>query len=188
MNKSLLTFTAALTIGAQPVFAATGPFFSLKNTDFIVVVSFIVFLGVLMYFKVPGMLGKILDDRAAGIRSELDEAKALKEEAQALLASYERKQADVKAQADRIVSQAKADAETAAEKAKEELSTSIARRVSAAVEQIASAEASAVKEVRDQASIVAIEAAREVIVKQLTAKDANALIDAAISDVEAKLH
>ncbi|MEO9514643.1 MAG: F0F1 ATP synthase subunit B [Paracoccaceae bacterium] len=188
MNKSLLTLTAGLTIGAQPVFAASGPFFSLANTDFIVVVSFIVFIGVLIYFKVPGMLGKVLDDRAAGIQSELDEAKALKEEAQALLASYERKQADVQAQADRIVAQAKADAEAAAEQAKVDLSTSISRRMASAVEQIASAEASALKEVRDQASIVAIAAARDVIAKQLTAKDTNALIDSAIAEVEAKLH
>ncbi len=188
MRKPFLTLAAALTLAAQPALAAKGPFLSLANTDFIVLISFFVFIGVLMYFKVPGMLGKMLDDRASGIKSELDEARALKEEAQALLASYERKQADVQAQADRIVAQAKADAEEAAEQAKADLKSSIARRLAAAEEQIGSAEASAVKEVRDQASMVAVEVARSVIAKQLTAKDANGLIDAAISEVEAKLH
>ncbi|MEM8690626.1 MAG: F0F1 ATP synthase subunit B [Pseudomonadota bacterium] len=180
--------TLAIALSASPALAAKGPFFSLSNTDFVVLISFIIFIGVLVYFKVPGMLMKMLDQRADGIQSEIDEARALREEAQALLASYERKQQEVQEQADRIVAKAKTDAEEAAAAAKVDLEKSIARRLAAAADQIASAEAAAVKEVRDQAAILAVAAAREVIAKQLSAAEANKLIDAGIAEVEAKLH
>lgn len=181
--------TAALiTVLASPAFAATGPFVSLKNTNFVVLLAFLLFLGVLMYFKVPSKIGEMLDGRSAAIKSELDEAKALREEAQSLLASYERKQKEVQAQADRIVATAKDEAATAAETAKADIANSITRRMAAAEEQIASAKASAIKAVKDQAVVVAVAAAKDVIAAQMDAKAGNALIDAAIADVEAKLH
>lgn len=179
----VLTFGAA-----SPALAAGGPFFSLHNTNFIVLLAFLLFIGVLVYLKVPGKLGGMLDNRAEGIKSELDEARALREEAQTILASYERKQQEVQEQADRIVSTAREEAAQAAEKAKEDLKLSIVRRLAAAEDQIASAEASAVKEVRDQAVLIAIAASREVIGKQMTAADGNKLIDSAIAEVDAKLH
>lgn len=173
---------------SAPAFAATGPFFSLNNTDFVVLLGFLVFIGVLLYFGVHKILGNLLDDRAEGIRNELDEARALREEAQSILASYERKHKEVQTQADAIVERAKEDAKLAAEQAKDDLKTSIARRLKSAEDQIKSAEASAVKEVRDQAVSVAIEAASDMIAKDMSAKDAGGLIDAAIGDVEQRLN
>ena len=158
------------------------------NTDFVVLLGFIVFIAVLFYFKVPGMIGGALDNRAEGIKSELDEARALHEEARSLLASYERKHREVQTQADAIVAAAKEDAVRAAEQAKVDLQNSIERRLAAAQDQIASAEASAVKEVRDQAISVAVSAASAVLAKQMNAAQANKLIDASIADVDAKLH
>ena len=180
----------SVTLMASPAFAAGKDvgFFSLKNTDFVVLLGFIVFLGVLFYFKVPGILGGLLDKRAEGIQAELDEARKLREEAQTLLASYERKARDVQEQAGRIVEHARAEAELAAEAAKADLKDSIARRLAAAESQIASAEAQAVKEVRDRAAVVAVEAAREMIAEQTDAAKAGALIDASIAEVGAKLH
>lgn len=183
-----LILVPALVLAASPAFAAGGPFFSLKNTDFVVLLAFLLFIGVLYYFKVPGMIGGLLDKRADTIRAELEEARALREEAQTLLASYERKQKEVQEQADRIIAQAKDEAATAAEQAKADLQKSIARRIAAAEDQIASAEAAAIKEVRDRAIVIAIGAARDVIAKQMTAAEGNKLIDDGIEIVDAKLH
>ena len=105
----------AFVLGATPAFAASGPFFSLGNTDFVVAVAFVLFIGVLIYFKVPGLIAGLLDKRAEGIQSELDEARALREEAQSILASYERKQKEVAAQAEQIVANAKSEAQAAAD-------------------------------------------------------------------------
>jgi len=173
---------------ATPALAAEGAFFSLTNTDFIVLVGFITFIGILFYFNVPTMLMGMLDKRADDIQSELNEAKALREEAQTLLASFERKQKEVQEQADRIVAKAKEDAEAAAVQAKADLKDSIKRRLGAAEDQIASAQNAAVKEVRDSAITVAIGAAQDVIAKQATAASANKSIEDGIAEVAAKLH
>ena len=184
MKKLTFLFATA----ASPALAASGPFFSLGNTNFVVLIAFILFIGVLIYFKVPGLLGGQLDKRADGIKSDLDEARALREEAQTILASYERKQEEVKEQAQRIIEAAKVEAATAAEIAKEDLKASIVRRLAAAEDQIASAQSSAVKEVRDRAVVVAVAAAGDVIAQKMSAADGNKLIEAAIADVDAKLH
>ncbi|MEH6360462.1 MAG: ATP F0F1 synthase subunit B, partial [Amylibacter sp.] len=88
----LFTTPILLTMTAIPAFASSGPFFDLNNTTFVVTIAFVLFVGVLLYLKVPGLIGGILDKRADDIKSEIDEARALREEAQAILASYERKQ------------------------------------------------------------------------------------------------
>lgn len=173
---------------ATPALAASGPFFSLNNTDFVVLIAFIAFVAVLLYLKVPGLLGGMLDKRADGIRAELDEAKALREEAQGVLASYERRQREVAEQSERIVKHAREEAAAAAEEAKAELERSIARRLQAAEEQITSAENAAVRQVRDRAIAIAVGAASDVISQQMTGEQEASLIDAAIADVKAKLH
>lgn len=177
-----------LTLTTVPAFAASGPFFSLNNTNFVVLIAFLLFVALLVYLKVPGKITGLLDGRAEGIQSELDEARALREEAQSILATYERKQKAVQELADKIVTSAKHEAEIAAEQAKEDLKVSIERRLVGAEEQIASAQAAAVKEVRDTAVSVAIAAAREVIAGKMTSEDAAGLIDSAIKDVSEKLH
>jgi F-type H+-transporting ATPase subunit b len=134
------------------------------------------------------MLTGMLDARANQIKAELAEARALREEARALLSSYEKKQKEVQEQSDRIVAAAKDEAMAAAKLAKDDLKVSIARRLAAAEDQIASAEASALRQVRERAVSVAVAAAAEVLAKQSSAETAAASIDEAIAQVEAKLH
>jgi F-type H+-transporting ATPase subunit b len=175
-------------LAATPAVAAEGPFFSLHNTNFIVLLAFILFVGILIYAKVPGKLTAMLDARAIEIKADLDEAKALREEAQTILASYERKQKDVQAQADRIVASAREEAMAAAAQAKEDLKLSIARRLAAAEDRIASAEAGALREVRERAVSVAVAVAGDLLAKQMNPEGSAALIDAAIAEVDARLH
>ena len=177
-----------LTLLASPAMAASGPFFSLQNTNFVVLVAFIAFIGILIYMKVPAKLTGMLDARAATIKAELDEARSLREEAKSILATYERRQKEVQEQADRIVAQAKDEAMSAAAQAKADLKASIARRLASATDQIASAEAAAIRQVREQAVAVAVAAAGDVLSKQMTADAASASIDDAIAQVEARLH
>lgn len=186
--RTFATATLVALMAAGPALAASGPFFSLNNTDFVVLLAFLLFIGILLYFKVPTLISGMLDKRAEGIKSDLDEARALREEAQTLLASYERKQKEVQEQADRIIAHAKSEANEAADQAKEDIKASIKRRLKAAEDQIASAESSAIREVRDEAVRIAIGAAKDVVAKNMTATDGNKLIDEAISEVDAKLH
>ena len=184
-----LVLTPLVLMVASPAFAADGAGWTdLSNTNMVVTLAFLLFITFLGYMGVHKMLGSQLDNRAEGIRSDLEEARALREEAQTILASYERKQKEVAKQADRIVAHAKEEAANAAVAAKDELKASIARRLAAAEDQIISAQSAAVKEVRDTAVQVAVSAARDVIAKQMTANEGTSLIDDAIKTVEAKLH
>lgn len=178
---------------AGPALAASknpfsGEFYKLSNTDFIVLIAFLLFIGVLVYLKVPGLLAGLLDKRADAIRAELDEARKLREEAQSVLASYERKAREVEAQATQIVEHAKAEARAAADQAKVDIETSIARRLQAAEDKIASAEAGALRDVKDRAADVAVAVAAQMMASQMDAGQSDSLIDEAIKTVDAKLH
>ncbi|MGF6862581.1 F-type H+-transporting ATPase subunit b [Rhodobacteraceae bacterium MBR-64] len=183
-----MSLTGLAALGATPVAAASGPFFSLGNTNFVVSLAFLLFLGVLVYFKVPGMISGLLDKRADGIRADLDEARALRDEAHKILAEYERRQKDVQASADRIVARARDEAQAAAEQAKADIAASAKRRLQSAEDQILAAEASAVQAIRDRAVSVAIAAAGQVLSSQMTKAEGNRLIDDAIDHVGNRLN
>jgi F-type H+-transporting ATPase subunit b len=160
----------------------------LYDTYFVVALSFALFVALMWRLNVHKMALSMLDARADRIRHELDEAKRLREEAQTLLASYERRQKEVEAQAADIVARATADAKTAAEAAKKDLAASVERRLKSAQEQIASAEAAAMREIKDRAVAVAVAAAGDAIRGAMNPGAADARIDAAIAEVGAKLH
>ena len=174
---------AALALGATPALAATGPFFSLRNTDFIVLLAFLLFVGILLYFRLPAAIGKMLDKRADGIKADLAEARRLRDEAQEIYANYERRQREVQGQADAIVANARREALAQADKAKLDLQKSIDRRLQTAQDQISAAETEAVRAVRNQAVQVAMAAATEVLGRQMGPQDRSAGIDRAIDDV-----
>ncbi len=181
--------TGAMLLAAGPAMAAGDyPFFSLRNTDLIVLIAFVIFAGILYYFKVPGMITGLLDKRADDIRGELDEARRLREEALEVLAKFEKQHAGVQDQADRIVARAREDAQIAADQAKADMAASVERRIKAAQDQIASAEAAAVRELREKAARVAVAAAREVIAKKLSDDDRRALVASSIQTVDKQLH
>lgn len=188
MTLGIARLSAALALVASPALAASGPFFSLRNTDFIVLIGFLVFVGILLYFRVPRALGGLLDKRAEGIRNDLAEARRLREEAQELFASYQRRQREVQDQADEIITHAKREADANAEKAKADLQASIERRLAGAEDQIASAEADAIRAVRNRAISVATAAAAQLVASKRSDSAASAAIDRAIDEVAERLH
>ena len=129
-----------------------------------------------------------LDGRSAEIKARLDEAMKLREEAQALVAGYERKRKDAEAEAEEIVAQAKEEAARMATEAAAALEASVARRQQAAMDRIASAEAKALKEVRDTAIDVAVRSAQRLIAEELDPAKADRMVDDAIKELDKKLH
>lgn len=190
MIRPAMILAGATLLPAAPLMAAAGdyPFLSLYNTDIVVLLAFLLFVGILVYFKVPGMVTGFLDQRAEQIRSDIDEARRLREEAQQLVAGYERKLREVKDQAERIVARATQEARDAAEQARRDMDAQVTRRLAAAEEQLAAAEADALRSVRNRAVAVAVAAAAEVMGRQMSDSDTAATIDAGIAEVEARLH
>lgn len=150
-------------------------------------ISLVIFIGVIVYFGVPKMITKMLDDKIAKISEDLDEAKRLREEAQALLAEYERKRKDAESEAEDIVTAAQDEAARIAEEANASLEELIARRTRAVEDKIAQAEAQALTEVRAKSADVAVEAARILLAKEMADKG-DAMVAQSIKDVAAKLN
>lgn len=138
--------------------------------------------------KIWKALTQMLDQRAIKIKADLDEAQKLKDEAQALLGEYQRKQKDALREAAEIIETAKAVAQRQAKEAAANLDLALTRREKLALEKISQAEAAAIAEVRREAVDVATAAARKLITESLNDTRANALVDAAIKDVDKRLH
>lgn len=151
-------------------------------------VGLVIFFAILAYFKVPGLITGALDKRADTIRKELDDARKLREEAQALLADYQRRRHEAEAEAEGIVAEAKREAERLTLEANQALDEMIARRTAAAEAKIAQAEGQAIAEVRSRAADLAIAAARTVLEKTVPGKIGDDLLAKGIDEVKARLN
>ncbi len=158
-----------------------------ESAEFWVAVAFVIFVGVLARFA-WGHAITGLDQRAANIKNELDEAVRLREEAQELLAGYRRKQHDAEQEATDIIAHAEAEASRIRAEAKQELASAIRRRTDAAMAKIDQAEAQALAEVRDAAVDVAVAAARTMLAGNFDQTRSDALVDEAIGELRHKLH
>lgn len=150
-------------------------------------------LGFIAFVALVGKRGWVfltswLDGRSAEIKARLDEALKLREEAAALLASYERKQRDAEQDAKEIIARAKEDAVRVAAEAAAALEATVQRRQQSAIDRIAQAEAKALKEVSDTAIDIAIRSAQRLIVLELDEKKADQMVDEAIAELDKKLH
>jgi F-type H+-transporting ATPase subunit b len=158
------------------------------DAEFWVALAFVAFLGGLAYLGAHESLAKLVDQRRERIRAELDEARRLKEEAQALLAEYQRKQHEAEEEAAAILAGAKAEAERLNEEAAAKLEEFVARRTKMAEAKIAQAEAQALADVRSAAAEAAVGAAEKVLSATVKGGLADELIAKAIADVKGRLN
>jgi F-type H+-transporting ATPase subunit b len=160
----------------------------LFEAEFWVLVAFVIFFAVLLYFGVQKSIVGALDKRSARIRSELEEASRLKEEARALLEEYKQKTANAEKEAAAIIESAKEDAERLAAEAHAKLEDFVARRTQMAETKIAQAEAQALAEVRSIAAEAAVGAAEKVLAHTTKGSLAEQLVSRGIEDVKKKLN
>ena len=153
-----------------------------------VAVSFVIFVGVLLYVGAHRKLLEALDHRSARIKAELDEARRLRDEAAALLAAYQQKQREAEREAEAIIADAKAEAERVASEARSKMEEFVARRTKLAEAKIGQAETQALADVRAAAADAAISAAEAILRDTAKGKIADDLIAPGIADVKAKLN
>jgi F-type H+-transporting ATPase subunit b len=158
------------------------------DAEFWVAVAFVAFLGALVYLGAHEMMVKYIDQRRDRIKAELDEALRLKEEAQALLAQYQRKQREAEQEAAEIIAGATAEAERMMAEAKAKMEEFIARRSKMAETKIAQAEAQALADVRAAAAEAAVSAAEKILTQVVKGEVADRLIVKGIDDVKTKLN
>jgi F-type H+-transporting ATPase subunit b len=160
----------------------------IKEPEFWVAVSFVLFVGVILYVGAHKKVLDALDQRSARIKSELDEARRLRDEAAQLLAEYQRKQGEAEREAQAIIADAKAEAGRVAAEARVKMEEFVARRTKLAEAKIGQAEAQALADVRAAAADAAVSAAEKILRETAKGPVADGLIAQGIADVKAKLN
>lgn len=153
-----------------------------------IAIALAIFFALLIHKKVPQLIAGALDKRAAAISAELEAARALREEAQKVLADYQRRQRNAKQEANSIITQAKAEAERLAHESQQNLKENLERRTRLGEDKIAQAESQAINEVRDAAANLATHAAGRVIAEEIRGKKGDQLIEDSIKAVKGQLH
>ncbi|MFO0388796.1 MAG: F0F1 ATP synthase subunit B [Alphaproteobacteria bacterium] len=159
----------------------------LHNPTFWVAVSFIGFV-LLSFKKIKAILLKTLDDRTANIRIELDTARKLRDEAEAILADYRRKQAEYMQEAEQMLVKARADADAYRINAEKDLKTSMEARTQQALDKIAQEESKAIQDVRNHVVDIALAAARSILIEHVSKLPQDELVKLVVSDIERKIH
>lgn len=158
------------------------------DATFFAFVGLLLFLALVVYLKVPGMVAKSLDERADKIRGELAEAKRLREEAQHVLAEYQRKRKEAEAEAASIVAAAEREAAMLTAEAKQKTEEFVTRRNALSEQKIKQAETDAVNAVRSAAVDLAIAAAESILAKKVDAAVQESLVKGAVGEVKARLN
>ena len=158
-----------------------------SDPSFWVGLAFVLVVGYLAR-PIARSVSASLDSRADKIRTQIEDARKLREEAQALLAEYQRKQRDALSEAENIVAQAKEEASRMKIQAEKDLEHSIERRKSQALERIAQSEAQAIASVRNTAVDMAVAAAEKLITDQMSGDRQAALVDQSIQDLPGRLN
>jgi F-type H+-transporting ATPase subunit b len=160
----------------------------LKESETWVALGFLIVIGVFLYHRIPAFIGARLDQRAAAISHELDEAMRLRKEAEAVLAEYKRKAANAETEAESILTEAKIEAERFAADARANLMAQIERRGKQAEEKIAQAEAHAMAEIRALAADAAAAAAEKLIAARMDEQRAASLVSDSLKNLASKLN
>ena len=160
----------------------------LSNPETWAGIGTLIFLGILLWKKVPSLVTRQLDARAAAIAKELEDARRLREEAEALLRDYQQKQGQAEREAAAIVTEARAEAERYAQEARTAINAQIERRAKMAQDKIAQAEAQALADVRALAADAAVAAAEKLIAQRLDEQRSKTLVRDAIQQLPGKLN
>jgi F-type H+-transporting ATPase subunit b len=158
------------------------------NPTFWVGVAFAILIGLMLKAKVPSMITSALDERSAGIKKDIEEARRLREESEKLLADYKKKHAEAENEAKAIIDNAKREAEALAVETRKNLTESIQRRTKMAEDKIARAEAQAIAEVRGTAVDVATGAAERLLAEKMAGQGGASLLDQSIRDLKTRLN
>lgn len=158
------------------------------DATFWATIGLVIFLALVIFAGLPAMIAKMLDARADRIRNDLDDARKLRDEAQQLLAEYQKKRQAAEQEANEIVASAKHEAEVIVREAKERTEDYVTRRTALAEQKIGQAERDAVAEVRTSAVEIAVAAAGKLLADKVDSTTDAALFKASLADVKERLN
>ena len=167
-TKFLLTFLALAASSGASYAAGSKKMFSLNNTDFVVLISFLIFVGILIYFKVPSVIATFLDNRSNEIQNEIEKASEVLEEAKKILSSIESDHIRTSETIKQMVVNAKNRAGEDEDKAKKHIEELMKNKLTSAKGQIKSNERKILEEIEERAIDLSIEKVRAYLSKSLS--------------------
>ena len=184
-HKSLLITLLAFVISSGSSYAAgSKKTISLDNTDFVVLISFLIFVGVLVYFKVPAIVASFLDKRSADIQNEIDKASEILEEAKEILSSIEADHKRTSETIEQMIMTAKDRAGGEEEKAKKQIEELMKSKLISAEGQVKSNERKILEEIEARAIDLSIEKVRAKLSKSLSGNDYDKYFNDSIKSIE----
>jgi len=183
--KALQIMLPAFTLSYGVSYAAgSKKLISLNNTDFVVLISFLIFVGVLVYFKVPSIVGAFLDKRSNDIQNEIEKAGEILEEAKKILSSIEADHIKTSETIGQMVQSAKSRAGDDEEKAKKNIEELMKNKLISAEGQVMSNERKILEEIEGRAIDLSIEKVRMKLSQSLSSSDYDNQFDASIQSIE----
>ena len=147
-------------------------------------VAFIIFVAIAIYLKAPSMIGKLLDEQIERVKKELSDAIELKEEANALLAEYERKKEDAEKEAEIIIANAKERAKNYEQSALAKSEEIIKRQEAQSVEKINQAEIQAMSKIRRSIIEKSIDSAEKLVSEKISSKKSDQIFTDSLKDLD----
>ena len=183
--KSFLPTIMTIIISSRACYAAgSKKMFSLDNTDFVVLISFLIFIGILIYFKVPAIVANFLDKRSDDIENEIEKANDILEEAKKILSSIEAEHIKTTGKIEQMVENAKERAAEEEERAKKHVEEIMKNKLISAEGQVKSNERKILEEIEERAIDLSIEKVRVKLSKSLSGDDYDKYFDTSIKSIE----
>jgi F-type H+-transporting ATPase subunit b len=149
-----------------------------------VFIAFLIFVSIALYLKVPKMVTKLLDEQIDKIRNDLDDARELKENANSLLAEYERKIESANKEVEIIINQAKTNAEIYEKESNIKIEEFILRSEKQSVVKIQQAEKSAINKINEEIINISIEVSEKIISNKMDDKNSDQLFESSIDQIK----
>ena len=158
------------------------------DPTFWVAIAYLLFIALLVFFKLPSTIADALDSRAVKIKNDLDEAEDLLKKAQDLLATYQKKQRDAADDAMAIKLSAEKEAERLTVEGEERLIALLQRREELIIERIAQAEAKALSDLKARTADIAMDATQEILATMVSPSKSDEMLNEAISSLSKRLN
>ena len=133
------------------------------DATFWVAISFFIFLGILIYFKIPEKVKNVLDENISNIKNQINEAEKLKEEAKNILSENEKKISNSKAEVKSMINKANEDSEKNIIRTNEEFHRLMDNRKKNAEERIKQMKNQALKDIKNTSVKIAIESVEKLL-------------------------
>ena len=157
------------------------------DATFWVAVSFFIFLGVLVYFKIPQKISSILNDNINAIKNEVDDAESLKEESKDILSEYEKKISSAKAEIQKMVDSATEDADKNVLKTNKELHAQMENRKQNTEDRIKQMKNEALKDIKNASVRISIQAVEVLLKNSLDKNKLNKIFASSVEETKLAL-